>query len=482
MARPRTWFEQHRARIVDALATGGVRFVVLRPRLTAGKLQIEVDLDPANLARLEQTMVTRIPLDPQYTWTWNGLAAALTASPGEPYGFQCEFVAREPARARTDDHAELRAAIVERPDDDEPRRVFADWLIECGDPRGELIAVQCELARAPTPELERRATELLAAGWKAFAGELAPYCDAAAFERGFIAKLTMTMAAFGKHGAAFTREPVRTLALANRTWTAAGMEKLAATPALGHVRELRIACGPHTAKRPPLGPLGRSKHLRRLETLVIDFCGVSATDWRQLLELDAPALATLRLFYNHSSVALYEALAANPRLRAFRALRECTVGWVGRPPARAALDAAIAGLARRGSLDELALEQHALTDDAITPFFDRSTPATLRRLKLVGSPLTDVTARAIARSPKARELESLELHNSRLTVDGIRELLAAAPRLRRAAFTSAAWTDEQHAACEAVLLAVPPDHALREVGLWRRDGSPALRARYERIA
>ncbi len=42
---------------------------------------------------------------------------------------------------------EWLARIAEAFDDDEPRRVYADWLQTQGDPLGELIAVQCERAR-----------------------------------------------------------------------------------------------------------------------------------------------------------------------------------------------------------------------------------------------------------------------------------------------------------------------------------------------
>ncbi len=37
--------------------------------------------------------------------------------------------------------------IAADPDDDAPRMIFADWLEERGDPRGEFIRVQCQLAR-----------------------------------------------------------------------------------------------------------------------------------------------------------------------------------------------------------------------------------------------------------------------------------------------------------------------------------------------
>jgi uncharacterized protein (TIGR02996 family) len=57
-------------------------------------------------------------------------------------------------------------AIREEPDDDRPRLEFADWLTEQGDPRGQFIRVQCELARVDDQslrwkELRRLQRELL---------------------------------------------------------------------------------------------------------------------------------------------------------------------------------------------------------------------------------------------------------------------------------------------------------------------------------
>src|SRR4051794_19420115 len=67
-----------------------------------------------------------------------------------------------------DDDAFLRA-IIDNPDDDLPRLVYADWLDEHGDPdRAEFIRVQCELVRIRDEEvapvrgrLRRRQEELL---------------------------------------------------------------------------------------------------------------------------------------------------------------------------------------------------------------------------------------------------------------------------------------------------------------------------------
>src|SRR4051812_25999781 len=58
-------------------------------------------------------------------------------------------------------------AIADAPDDDDLRLIFADWLDERDDARGEYIRVQLDLARLPEddpsrPGLERREKELLA--------------------------------------------------------------------------------------------------------------------------------------------------------------------------------------------------------------------------------------------------------------------------------------------------------------------------------
>jgi uncharacterized protein (TIGR02996 family) len=63
---------------------------------------------------------------------------------------------RLPTRTEPQVAAFLRA-IKETPDDDTPRLIFADWLEDHDDPRGEMIRLSCELARIPHPGAERTA-------------------------------------------------------------------------------------------------------------------------------------------------------------------------------------------------------------------------------------------------------------------------------------------------------------------------------------
>jgi uncharacterized protein (TIGR02996 family) len=71
--------------------------------------------------------------------------------------------------------AAFLAAIHDHPEDDGPRLRFANWLEERGDPRSELIRVQCALACLDEDdprreELERREEQLLGRHGEAWRG------------------------------------------------------------------------------------------------------------------------------------------------------------------------------------------------------------------------------------------------------------------------------------------------------------------------
>jgi uncharacterized protein (TIGR02996 family) len=90
----------------------------------------------------------------------------------------------------TQTNPELEARILTNPDDQEVYLVYSDWLSERGDPRGELIAVQRQLAQRPDDaELEARERALLDANGATWLGELAklgPKDLAVAWRWGFI--------------------------------------------------------------------------------------------------------------------------------------------------------------------------------------------------------------------------------------------------------------------------------------------------------
>ncbi|HEY3445835.1 MAG TPA: TIGR02996 domain-containing protein [Myxococcales bacterium] len=90
-------------------------------------------------------------------------------------------------RARTE--ADFLERIWAEPDSEELRRVYADWLLEQGDVRGEFISLQCERAAGRgTAASERREKQILAEHEERLAGPLAPYVvrGGRVFERGFL--------------------------------------------------------------------------------------------------------------------------------------------------------------------------------------------------------------------------------------------------------------------------------------------------------
>lgn len=91
----------------------------------------------------------------------------------------------------------LLAAVLAEPMDDRPRLVYADWLIEQHEPRGEFIHVQCELAKlgreesARERELRAREREILAEHYPSWTAvlERADPPITGEFRRGFLEKL-----------------------------------------------------------------------------------------------------------------------------------------------------------------------------------------------------------------------------------------------------------------------------------------------------
>jgi uncharacterized protein (TIGR02996 family) len=104
----------------------------------------------------------------------------------------------------THDDAFLQA-ILESPDDDTPRLVYADYLDEHGDPdRAEFIRVQVALASLPPGDLRQqqlgdRERQLLAGHREEWLGPLRPLLSGWAFRRGFLDAITVPAATYLRH-------------------------------------------------------------------------------------------------------------------------------------------------------------------------------------------------------------------------------------------------------------------------------------------
>lgn len=142
------------------------------------------------------------------------------------------------------DTGALLAALLDDPEDIASRRVYADALIAAGDPRGELINVQCTLA-ALTPadagwrDLVVRERALLAKHGKTWVAPYKSFLYRPTFARGMIEDAFVGAKKFiPAAGTLLEHEPV--MALGMRELTQAGASVLGARPELARLRMLRV--------------------------------------------------------------------------------------------------------------------------------------------------------------------------------------------------------------------------------------------------
>jgi uncharacterized protein (TIGR02996 family) len=221
----------------------------------------------------------------------------------------------------TQDEAFLQA-IIEAPDDDTPRLVYADWLDEHGqDERAELVRVQCELARLAEgdrlrPELAAREWKLLTEHGKEWAQPLREAVSSWELRRGLVEAVTIS----GDAGAGrfirlaptlFRLAPIRHLCFRPETMfrrVPAGLTDMT-------VAEF------HAVGHDCLRELTRLTELLRVRTLDLSD---NELDYRSALVLaDAPNLAGLKsldLGTNCVSDSGARALANSPHLKGLETL------------------------------------------------------------------------------------------------------------------------------------------------------------------
>jgi uncharacterized protein (TIGR02996 family) len=171
------------------------------------------------------------------------------------------------------DHDAFVQAIIQQPDDDVPRLVYADWLEERNDPRGEFIRVQCELAKIPIDDprwdaLEQREWDLLRAHEEKWTADIKSLVSDWQFHRGFVDTVSMGARAF-VDGAEklFKRVPIRSLTLSRVGPSTVSGKELAVIPQLANLRSLNLK---GNIQLPELKALFLSLHLKRLASLAVN--------------------------------------------------------------------------------------------------------------------------------------------------------------------------------------------------------------------
>jgi uncharacterized protein (TIGR02996 family) len=337
-------------------------------------------------------------------------------------------------------------AILERPNDDVPRLVFADWLEDNGNESdrrySEFIRVQCRLASgAARPEDERNERDLLAlhsAAWEAplkallglpadatpweyrppnMYGDQAPHWD---FRRGFLEKLSLSTEELLTHAReVFRLAPLRHLRVTGRVERPA---RLFALPQLTHLTQLEF---PYAELRPAdAGRLARCSHLANLKALTINE-PTGLGNWSKIGPEGACALAR----------SPYLARLTSLHLRGNQIGPEGVAALVGSRLRLTSLDLSrndpgdewmptLTGTDFLSSVARLHLGGNDLSPDAIDLLAASPHLANLTRLELEENGFGRDSAWALARSPHLSNLRSLNLEMTGVDDEGLAELVA----------------------------------------------------------
>ena len=326
-------------------------------------------------------------------------------------------------------HDAFLRAVLADPDDDAPRLVYADWLEERGDPRGEFIRLQCAAAALPAgdPRATRllgRARKLLERHFRAWLGGLRSWMGPCHLDRaGYVVEEETPGPDLGpattrvkcRFRRGFVEEVrigggaavARFAAAAPAVFAAAPVRRLAFHP------DYTCSTGYHVHGPLDVAPLAGLSELIRLDTLELVGCGITPAGFAALA--GSPHLARLELLN----------------------LRGTPIGSVGL--------AALGGAPLADRLTTLKLEGDALRDpeDRIWPSWRpfvigpavgalarTRLPARLRGLGLSHGEIGDRGASALAGSPYLAGLVALDLSDNRIGDAGARAL-AGSPSLER---------------------------------------------------
>jgi uncharacterized protein (TIGR02996 family) len=197
-------------------------------------------------ARNEARRPAKLPVERDRQAARGPRCVDLGGSPG-PSKVVSKKKRREPDEGLTVDRQRtFLDAITSNPDDLATRLVYADWLTEQGDPKGDFIRVQCQLEQLPIDDpqrddLEVRQDVLLDRHRGAWVEELPKWVQdkVVRFRRGFPHCVEVTAGQFAKSGRALLKKvPLQNLRLSNLDES--NTKALTAMPELARMRALEL--------------------------------------------------------------------------------------------------------------------------------------------------------------------------------------------------------------------------------------------------
>jgi len=276
----------------------------------------------------------------------------------------------------------IRALVLRSPNDPEVRGVYADALLEAGDPRGTFVALQSQLTGRLSPDAretaKREADDLLRLHGDDWIEPVRGWAEVR-WKSGFIHAIRAKASDFAvKGGALLAVEPVLEVTLTDAK--DAELRSLAETAALARVDSISIL-GAFTDKG--AAALLESAHVSGVKAL--NFSGGSL----------GPAFG-----------------AAASKLRSLRSL--CITGMGMGDDGAAAL---VKG--ELPHLERLYLARNELSDEGVTALTSARAAAHLKTLCVGGNELSDESGVALAAAKALGELVQLEIDATEIGDEGV---------------------------------------------------------------
>jgi len=317
------------------------------------------------------------------------------------------------------DGDDLYRAVLDSPEDDAPRLIYADWLDEHGrGERAQFIRLQCAMDRVPAgtarwkPLFEK--AQRLEREWRVvWTGPAQRHVVGAELRRGFVDEVRLTIDQFTVASEELVRlEPIRVWQFSAVALFASQptFARLAADPGLTVVRAL------NTGKFLPdelVRGLARSRYLSNLRALIIPNRHPTPPAIGALFAR-ATKLDDLELTDGHvSDVRYLWKRGAQVRLRKLALVRSYVT------------DPTIYQIASSGALarlEVLRLDGNDVSDRGAEALAATEHLTGLRELSLAGNPIGDAGAEALARSPTLRSLRVLNLSDCQIDSGGAQAL------------------------------------------------------------
>lgn len=310
--------------------------------------------------------------------------------------------------------------IVATPDDDAPRLIYADWLEERGDPRGEFIRLQCQRAAITRhhPDWENllaKESALLKRFGSEWQQPIQRYASHARFERGFIEHIEVAAIPHLRCADSVFRmfPTIRSLKI-NHLRDLLG--DVATSPWMDRIVNLDLSDNELGGRA--LRALVQSPFCQRLAHLKLNRCLLNQVSVACFADAPNFKLTYLDVANNSLGASGADMLAGSQDLASLRRLNVASNHIDGTE---------LIALTKQPTfrLEFLSINSNQLGNEGVAAIAQCQQYSELKTLDLGNNRISNVGIQALAASPYLGKLEVLMLDNNRISDNGVKVIASS---------------------------------------------------------